>query len=109
MQKKFKESLPLFKKSLKIDSANSKIWEDMSISYGNLFFESRNKLYLDSSINSTREAIKIDPNNAKFYAELTSAYTYFIQKDSAKKYLKIAEQLDPGAINPEVKKLLSDK
>jgi hypothetical protein len=29
-----------------------------------------------------------------------------MQKDSARKYLKITEKLDPTAINPEVKKML---
>jgi tetratricopeptide (TPR) repeat protein len=109
MQKQFKESLPLFKKSLKIDSTNSKAWQDMSISYGNIFFETKIETYLDSSIYATKKAIKLDSHNAQLYSQLTGSYSYFMQKDSAKKYLKITEQLDPNAVNPEVKKLLSNK
>jgi len=108
LQKKFKESLPLYKRSLKIDSINSKVWEDMSISYGNIFFESKDQRYLDSSIQCTKQAIKINPHNPVFYGELTAVYCYFTQKDSAKKYLKITEQMDPSAVNPEIKKLLNN-
>jgi len=109
MQKRFKESLPLFKRSLKIDSNNSKAWEDMSISYGNIFFETKNKAYLDSSIYATKKAIKFDARNPRFYGQLTSEYSYFVQHDSAKKYLKITEGLDPKAVNPEVRKFLDTK
>jgi tetratricopeptide (TPR) repeat protein len=108
LQRKFKESLALYKRSIKIDSAKSTVWEDMSISYGNIFFESKEQRYLDSSIQATRQAIKIDPHNAAFYGELAADYSYFIQKDSAKKYLKIAEQMNPNVVNPEVKKLLGN-
>jgi tetratricopeptide (TPR) repeat protein len=108
-QKRFKESLPFFKKSLKIDSGNSKAWQDMSISYGNIFFENKEKVYLDSSIYATKKAIKLDQKNPQFYSQLTSDYSYFVQHDSAKKYLKITESLDPKAVNPEVKKLLDGK
>jgi len=109
MQKRFKESLPLFKKSLKIDSNNSNAWQDMSISYGNIFFETKNKIYLDSSVYATKRAVRLDPRNPRFYGQLTSDYSYFVQRDSAKKYLKITESLDPNAVNPEVKKMLTNK
>ena len=109
MQKKFKESLRFFKRSLKLHANNAKIWQDMAISYGNLFFDSKDSKFLDSAVSSTKKAITLDPNNPKLYGQLTTCYSYFIQKDSAKKYLKITEQMNPNAVNPEVKQLLSDK
>ncbi len=108
-QRKFKESIPFFEKSLKINSDNSKAWTDLSTSYGNLFFETKEKQFLNSSIYALKEAIKLDPHNPQLFGQLTAAYCYFVQKDSAMKYLKITEQIDPSAVNPEVKKILNQK
>ena len=106
-EKKFRESIPFFKRSLKLDSVNSKVWLDLSTSYGNLFFQSKDIKYLNSSIHALKKAIIFDNKNPHLYAQLTAAYCYFTQKDSANKYLKITKQLDSTAINPEVKKILS--
>ncbi|MDB4904169.1 MAG: hypothetical protein JWQ63_3450 [Mucilaginibacter sp.] len=108
-QEKFKESIPFFERSLKLDPNNSRVLHDMSVSYGNTFVQTKDKKYLNASINYLKMAVNLEPKNPQFYGELTSAYCYFVQKDSAKKYLKITEQLDPSAINPEVKKLLTNK
>jgi len=39
---------------------------------------------------------------------LTVAYSYFNQKDSARKYLEITDRLDPKAVNPEVREMLKE-
>jgi tetratricopeptide (TPR) repeat protein len=106
MQKKYKESLPLFNRTLKLNPSNSKIWSDASISYGQLFFQTQNKNYLDTAIQFLKTSVKLDQQNPSTYAQLTAAYAYFMQKDSAKKYLKIADQLDKNAVNPQVRKLI---
>lgn len=108
-QGKFKESIPFFERSLTLNSNNAKVLHDMSVSYGNAFVQTRDKKYLNVSISTLKKAINLDAKNAQFYGELTAAYCYFVQKDSANKYLKVTEQLDPNAINPEVKKLLTSK
>ncbi len=109
LQKKFNESIPLFKKSLKLNSKNSKVWLDMSTSYGNIFFQSKDIKYLNSSIEALKEAINLDDKNPHLYARLTAAYCYFTQKDSANKYLKLTDQLDSSAINQNVKKFLLNR
>jgi tetratricopeptide (TPR) repeat protein len=106
MQKKFKESLPYFEMALKLNPNDAKLWQDASTSYGNVFFETKDIKYLNSAINATKGAIKLQPKNPQLYSQLTAAYSYFMQKDSAQKYLKITDQLDPKAINPEVRNLL---
>jgi tetratricopeptide (TPR) repeat protein len=108
-QGKFKESIPLFERSIKINPSNAKVWHDEATSYGNIFFSTKEIKYLNSAIYSLKMAISLDQKNPQFYGELTSAYSYFMQKDSARKYFKITEQLDPNAINPEVKKMLEHK
>jgi tetratricopeptide (TPR) repeat protein len=107
MQKKFKESLPLFNQALKLNPNNAKIWIDASLSYGQLFVQTQNKNLLDTNILYLQTAIKLDATNAMAYAQLTASYTYFMQKDSAKKYLLIADKLNPKAVNPEVRKIIS--
>ncbi|WP_428328876.1 tetratricopeptide repeat protein [Mucilaginibacter sp.] len=107
-QRKFKESIPFFQRSLKLNPDNAKVWQDVSTSYGNLFVQTQDKKYLNAAIDAIKKAIHLDPKNAQLYGQLTASYSYFMQKDSARKYLKITETLDPTAINPEVKKLLTN-
>jgi len=59
------------------------------------------------AIYSIKTAISLSPNNAQYYSQLTSAYTYFMQKDSARKYLEITDKLDPNIVNPGVRKLIN--
>lgn len=106
-RKDFKASLYFFNRSLKLNSGNAKVWYDQSISYGNLFVSSNNKPYLDSSIYVLKKSISLDPHNAQAYSQLTAAYCYFIQKDSAKKYLKVTDQIDPTAVNEATRKMLT--
>lgn len=106
---KFQESLPLLEKSIKLDPNNFKVHECLATSYGQLFFQSKDKLYLDKTIESLKRAIKIEPNSINAHAQLTAAYSYFNQKDSAQKYLLLTDKLDPNAVNPEVRKILSEK
>ena len=109
MQGRFKESLLFFERAIKLDPHNTRILLDASTSYGNVFFETKNIKYLDTTVKILKDAAKLDSHNPKIYAQLTMAYSYFTQKDSAKKYLKITDQLDPNSINPEVRKILVKK
>ena len=109
LEGKFKESISFFEKSLRLNPNNASVWNDASVSYGNSFVKSNDKEQLNAAISALKKAIALDPKNPRFYSGLTSAYCYFVQKDSAKKYFKITKQLDPNALNPEVKKLLNDK
>jgi tetratricopeptide (TPR) repeat protein len=109
MQGKFKESIPFFSRSLQINPANAKVWNDESTSYGNNFLQTKEKKYLDSTIFCLKKAVSLDPQNAQLYSQLSASYSYVMQKDSAKKYLRITERLDPSAVNPDVKKMLENK
>jgi tetratricopeptide (TPR) repeat protein len=104
--KKFKESLVYFEKSLKLNPDNPRVWESASTSYGQLFFETKDIDLLNKSIEYLKTSIELDPNNARTYGQLTSAYSYFTQKDSARKYLQITDKLDTKAVNPEVREIL---
>ncbi|MBD1393147.1 hypothetical protein IDJ76_08555 [Mucilaginibacter sp. ZB1P21] len=99
MQKLFKQSIPYFEIALKINSKDAKLWQDVSTTYGNVFYETRDKKYLDLAINSLKKAIALDPKNPNLYGQLTAAYSYVMQKDSAQKYLKLTDKLDPNAVN----------
>ena len=105
--RKFKESLDYLEKSLKINSNNARVWESASTSYGQLFFETKDVELLNKGIDYLKTSIKLEPNNARTYGQLAAYYSYFIQKDSAKKYLEIADSLDPNSVNPELRKILS--
>jgi len=109
MQRKFRESLPFFERSLKMNPNNAKVWGDASNSYGNAFYETKDEKYLKEAINALKCAIHLDPNNAGYYGQITSAYCYFTQKDSARKYLKIADRLNPNVVRPEERAMINVK
>lgn len=103
MQQKYKESLPLFERALTLAPNNAKIWESASNSYGNLFIQTNDRIYLNKSIEYLKQANRLAPGSARTNASLAGAYTYYMQKDSARKYLKIADEIDKSAINPAIR------
>jgi len=105
-QHKFKESIPFFEKSIKLNPNNAIVWQCISISYGNLFFETKDIKTLNKSIDCLMTSLKLDSHNATTLAQLAASYTYFTRKDSALKYLRLADQIDPSKVNPEVRQLL---
>ncbi len=106
LEHNFKESIPLFNRAISLNPSNIRLRMDVSISYGNLFMQTKDKMYLNKIIDCMQATVKIDPKSAAAYDQLTAAYAYFMQKDSARKYLKIADKLDANAVNPEVRKML---
>ncbi len=104
----FRKSVPLLEKSIKLNPKNSKVYECIATSYEQLFFETRDIALLNKSFDNLKASIQLDPNNASAFGQLTGAYSYFTQKDSARKYLALTDKLDPKAINPEVRKILTE-
>ncbi len=107
-QQKFQESIEYFERSVQLNPNISNIWLCMAISYGQLFYQTKDETQLNKAIECSKKAIAINPKNTQAYSQLTADYTYFLQKDSARKYLDITDKLDPNAINPEVRKLLNE-
>jgi tetratricopeptide (TPR) repeat protein len=105
----FKESIPLLEKSISLNSTNPKVFESISTSFGQLFFATKDIKYLNNSIDNLKSSIRLDSKNARAYGQLTGAYSYFMEKDSALKYLKLTDKLDPNAVNPEVRQMLTKK
>ena len=109
MQGKNEEAVGFFKKAIKLNANNAKIYYDASVAYGGLFMATHNVTHLNSAIDMLKAAARLQPNDAQIYSQLTSAYSYFVQKDSALKYLNITEKLDPKVINPQLKKVIVNK
>lgn len=108
-KQEFNESVIFFEKSLSLNPNNSKVLEGVASSYGQLFFNSKDITQLNKSIDYLKKSLKLDSKNARIYGQLTAAYSYFTQKDSAKKYLKLTDEIDSTFINPEVRKILTEK
>jgi tetratricopeptide (TPR) repeat protein len=105
----YKESIALLRQSIKINPDNPRVYECISVSYGQLFFETKDITYLNQSIESLKKAISFDPKNSQALGQLTAAYSYYNQKDSARKYLSITDSINPDAINPEVREILKEQ
>lgn len=109
IRQQFKESIPLLEKSISLNSTNPKVYESISTSFGQLFFATKDIKYLNKSIDNLKSSIRLDSKNARTFGQLTGVYSYFMEKDSALKYLKLTDKLDPNAVNPEVRKMLTKK
>jgi len=103
----FRESLPLLEKSISLNPTNPKVYECIATSYGQLFFETKDVGLLNKTINNLKTSIELDPKSASAFGQLTAAYSYFTQRDSAKKYLALTDKLDSKAVSPEVRKMLT--
>ena len=108
-QKKFTESLLFFNRSLQINPENALVWESASLSYGNLFLETQDQNKLDSCVIYLKNSAKLKPENPRVYAKLVGIYSEISQKDSARKYLVLADQIDKRALNSELRKLVLRK
>jgi Tfp pilus assembly protein PilF len=105
-QQKYQESLRYFDKSLSLNSKNTQVWYCSAISYGQLFFQTKDIKMLNKAIDNLKQSVALDPTNALAYGQLTTCYSYFNQQDSVRKYLEITDRIDPNAIHPEVRELL---
>lgn len=107
MKQQYRESIPLFQKYLASHPTEANAWEGLSTSYGQLFFQTKDIELLYSDINALKNCIKLNPKNARASGQLTGAYSYFVQKDSARRYLRITDALNPDAVNPKVRAMLT--
>jgi tetratricopeptide (TPR) repeat protein len=105
----YKEAVPFFERATKTLPTSSNLWRDASLTQGQLFFQTKEMKYLDTSILYSKMAITCDPANPMPYGDLAGSYSYFMQKDSARKYLDLADKLDPRTVNPEVRRMLTGK
>jgi tetratricopeptide (TPR) repeat protein len=105
-QSEFKESLEYFDRSIHLNSNNARVWYGKGLSLGQLFAQSHDVGLLLEAIQCFKVSVAIDPKNAYAYGALTTSYSFFAQQDSALKYLKITDRLDPSVLNPEVRKIL---
>ncbi|RZL16268.1 MAG: hypothetical protein EOO62_01760 [Hymenobacter sp.] len=106
MKQQFRSSISLFRKYLTMNPTQAKAWAGLGTSYGQLFFQTKKAAFLESSIIATKQCVKLDPTYGEGYAQLAAGYAYYMQKDSAKKYLAIADKLNPVLVHPEARQMI---
>lgn len=105
----FEKSIKYFLKSIEFEPNNAKVYESISMSYGQIFHKTKDIKYLNLTIDNLKKILKIEPKNGRVYGQLASSYAYFSQKDSLKKYIKITDEINPKFINPELRKIIKQK
>jgi tetratricopeptide (TPR) repeat protein len=108
-KKEFEKSIKYLKKSLEIEPNNPKVYECISISYGQLYSKTKEIKYLNLRIENLNKAIKIEPKNGRALGELANTYKCLNQKDSVAKYIRKTDEIDPNFVNPELRKSISKK
>jgi tetratricopeptide (TPR) repeat protein len=105
MKQKYEESVLLFERCIALNPTDFTVYRDAAVSNGNLFRQTNKSKYQTKAIQYLKTADRLIPNNARIKAQLAGAY-YFSQIDSARKYLKIAEKLDPAAVDPHMRTVI---
>lgn len=108
-EEKYQESLFYLDKSLELNPENSDVWKLSGAGYLKLFHKTNEDDYLKKSIAQLKKSVTVNPANAAAYALLTGAYLYDNQKDSAQKYMKITDELNPGLIRPDLRDMINNK
>jgi tetratricopeptide (TPR) repeat protein len=99
MNNKYSESLEYFNMAEKLNNKNPRLLESMSSSYLNIFNETKDVVYLDKGIEYLKKSFAIDSSNNRVLSFLVKAYNYYVQRDSATKYLRIIDARDPSLID----------
>ena len=98
------KSLPFFRLAIARNPTEANVWESASSSYANIFFATQNTAVLDTAIICLKKSIRLNPANPIAYAILADNYSYYPQKDSARKYLAITDKLDPTLVSRKDRK-----
>jgi tetratricopeptide (TPR) repeat protein len=103
------KSLPFFRLAIARNPTEANVWESASSSYANVFFATRNMAPLDTAIICLKQSVRLKPANPSTYALLADSYSYYPQKDSARRYLAIADKLDPKAVEKKTRKRIMNQ
>ena len=71
--------------------------------------ETKEVEYLDKTVETLKNSLELDSQNVLTIAALAGSYSYFKEKDSALKYLKLTDQIDSTKIHPDVRERLNGK
>ena len=97
-QKKYTEAIRYFEMGRKLNPDNAIFYISSGSGYAMLYEKSKKKSDLIKSIQDFKKSISMDSRNGKAYAQLTIGYYYLAEKDSAKKYLKLTDRINPKMI-----------
>ncbi|MGQ8336487.1 tetratricopeptide repeat protein [Sunxiuqinia sp. A32] len=109
MQSDFEGSIKYLRKSIEIEPDNSKVWQSISTSYAQLYLKTKDEELLHKTVDCLKKSLELEPKNAQILGKLTGAYSYFAQKDSALRYLEMTDEIDPKMVNPEIRRILTNK
>lgn len=105
----YRDAIKLFDRSLMIDSLNPRVWRYSGMSKISLLDYDPKQEYLDDAVYCMKKSVEIDPSDSESYHCLTIAYSMYYQQDSARKYLKITDELNPNLINKELRERITSK
>jgi len=109
MQGKNKSSLVFFKVAVYQNAKNNRVWRDAAVSYGNVWHDIKQIAYLDTAVLYLKKSITLNTDEADTYAELAKVYHYYPQADSAKKYLAIADKINPIQVDWRIREMINNK
>jgi tetratricopeptide (TPR) repeat protein len=107
-QHNYEESIKYFDKAIHYDNSNVELYNDATISLGNEFYNTSDTAYLHKAIKYLMTANSIRANDGRTYANLAKCYFNLSQKDSTRKYMDLADKLDPQLMSPELREEISN-
>ncbi len=103
----FKEAVRFFNMAKQFKPKDANLYISSATAYGSVFQNEKDTKALFLSMEDLKTAVKIDNKNAVAYAQLAAAFTYLSEKDSAMIYVRKADKIDPKAVNPKVREILT--
>ncbi|MGI4885071.1 MAG: hypothetical protein ACRYFR_08950 [Janthinobacterium lividum] len=80
-QGKERESLPFFRAAVISNASNARVWYDASVSYGSMFFATKQISYLDTTILYLKKSARLNSSYAPTYAQLGCTDNYLCVRD----------------------------
>lgn len=102
----FNESLGYFDRSLSLKPQSAGVLFASATSSMHTYDETHDRRYLERTIAHLKQSLAINPSNESGYAMLTTAYAHSEQKDSARKYLKMVDKMNPDLIEKEIREYI---
>lgn len=103
----YKEAIRFFSMAKQFKPKDANLYISSATAYGSIFQNEKDPKALFLSMEDLKTAVKIDNKNAVAYAQLAAAFTYLSEKDSAMAYVRKADKIDPKAVNPKVREILT--
>lgn len=109
VQRNFHQALPFFERTIALNPSSVNIWQDAAQAYYNNYIDTKDLPSLNTCIIYLKKYLEKTSADATSYAWLADAYSNYSQKDSARKYVQLADAIDTTAVSSDVREVINGR